>query len=126
MVVALEPAEHVAQPLRVHLPPHRRVLGRRGRRADRAHELARVVVDAEEVERPGDPLEVARADGQLERRQRLEDVLGVRAAQERVEEQAHLGPVLHACGVAIRRSRRQRLVERQVDGDADPGAGPYA
>ena len=96
----MEPDEEIRQPVRIHLPPHVRVLGAvgldgRGRCGvrRRTHDVPCVVVDAEEVERRGDRLEVAVLDPRKDARVGLEHVARVPAAEHRVEEPAVAGPV---------------------------------
>jgi hypothetical protein len=90
----------------------------------RAHVVAVVVVDAERVDGGRDDLEVARPDDRLEPEPEPgevgEHVVGVGAAEDRVQEEAVELPVDAARGVPIRGIRRvDRVGHGEVEGDAE-------
>src|SRR5919204_591664 len=131
-VVALQPQEELRQRRRIDRPAHRGLLGS-GRGLVDAHDgiVARdddvrvVEVDAEEVERLCDQVEVAVGDVVSTsdvRLVQLEHVLGVRTAEERVEEPA--------VAVSVQPQRRRLVLARgrrrpddcQVERDPDAAA----
>ena len=92
-IVARDAHEQVAKAVRVDLPPHIRVLSFPVARHLRAvcagaDDEAKVVVDAEEVERLRDRLEIAFAQVARDDRVALEQVAGVRTSEDRIEEPA--------------------------------------
>ena len=127
-VVALQAHEQLVEAVGLDLPPHGRQRRRpvdedhaqRLRARVRAHARGEVVVDAEEVDRTRDDLQVALADGvdgpdaALEV---LEHVLRVGAAQHGIQE-----PAVQVAVVEPRRlllPGRRRVHGREVEGDPD-------
>src|SRR5919201_2625739 len=93
LVLGRDAHEQSVQPVRVHLPTHLCVLrigvvdaarAVRGRRDDGAV----VVVDAEEVERSGDRLQISFCDERRDDRVSLQHVVGIRPAEQGIEEPA--------------------------------------
>src|SRR4051812_1832252 len=128
-VVAVDPQQELGQRIRNDRPPHRspHSVDLDVARSEHAvlsgdDEIRPIEVDAEEVERLRDRLEVAVADRAERPDVRLvqsEHVLGVGTAEQRIEEP----PVVVAvepercCAIRVRRSRRRR--DRQVERDPD-------
>src|SRR5439155_6255171 len=80
--------------------------------------LPEVVVDAEEVERPRDRLEVAGPQRRRRVAERLERVTRILAAHDRVEEPAVEDAVVVARGRALRIGVAGRV--RRYEGKGDP------
>ena len=120
--------EQRVQAVGVDLPAHVGVL-----RLGVAHEArpvgagaddeAEVVVDAEEVDRRGDRREVAVAHERRDERVALEQVGGVRAAEDRVEEPAVAAAVDLPRGRLVLGRVRRRVRVREVERDPDLRAG---
>src|SRR5439155_20030825 len=124
-VVASDTNKQTAETLRIDLPAHVRV-----RRLEvalhawafgaRAHNEAEVVVDAEEVQRRGDRLEIAVSDKRRDRLVTLEEVGGIRTAEDRIEEPAVPFAVDLPRRRLVLRRVRGRVRMGQVERDSDP------
>ncbi len=112
--------EDLTEAFGVNLPAEARLLsldGGEGRQHRRTDDVARVVVDAQEVDGRRDELEIAVADevtpGVLRR------VRGIAAAGERVEEPPVVTLLRGGGGLEVEHLRAGRLLRHDVEDDAD-------
>ncbi len=122
VVVGLQPQEQLRQSAREHLPAHVGDFPARRHRVERrsgAGEVARVVVDADEVQRLPDRLHVPVRHLRCVLTEEREDVLRIASAQECVHVPADREPVVESRPGKVCRRFRRRVNRCLIERDAE-------